>query len=222
MQCLSRRQHARWESAIYLLIPKKKKKGINSKILICNYAGKTAASVAADKQRQTRRTPLIRHWAPPDGLALASHGRIITGGCTFVLVSSSGDKVRCSKVILECPSPPRTGYKSHLLAWQEIAWHYGTAPASRRSPLACRWRSLALGHAQISNLLCLSLPNLGIMYNAPTVDSNRESCTEWRGGKKQANPSLHLANREPLVRMCEMRCAYWAEVVIKMARRICR
>lgn len=88
------------------------------------YEAPTCVAVAADKQRQTRRLPLIRHSALLlTGRALVRHRRIIAAGCTFVLVSSSGDKVRCSKVILECPSPPPAalGYKSHLLAWQEIA-----------------------------------------------------------------------------------------------------
>lgn len=107
--------------------------------------------------------------------ALARHRHIITGGCTFVLVSSSGDKVRCSKVILECPSPPPHSATNHissrgrkLLDIMGRRQYLAEAPCMQMT--VARFRAI-----QVSNLLSLSLPSPGIMHGAPTTDSNVES-----------------------------------------------
>lgn len=107
--------------------------------------------------------------------ALARHRRIITGGCTFVLVSSSGDKVRCSKVILECPSPPPHSATNHissrgrkLLDIMRRRQYLAEAPCMQMT--VARFRAI-----QVSNLLSISLPSPGIMHGAPTTDSNLES-----------------------------------------------
>lgn len=114
--------------------------------------------------------PLIYHWAWREGLWCAHYGahNTMPWGYALVQLSCFRYKLRCFKVILECPSLLHTPLEIKFPCVTGNCLTLCGGTNALQKPCACRWGS-PLRAIQGSNLLRLYLPSPRIMACTPTT-----------------------------------------------------